>query len=266
MQVDKFKKSNKSLSQGTVFKFEKLIFTNPKSKKSKKLKFSDMYPEANMQGVGFGIVLSQSCDLVNEGGRTISTPYITIAMLDPIERYFEEFYQDKMQKTVVDNSLDFKIGEESRRFINEETVTLKMLNDAKTLFQNNEKFYFFISLKDKTKEELFSVNLTKVFPIKSMHCEQILKKSVFQLKPFFENKLGWKLAEVYGRVGTPDYSDAELKRLSKLLLDKVSAKIKFGEGIQIGKDDFTQLKALQNARKEKKEEYFKNLIQKISNQ
>ena len=57
-----------------------------------------------------------------------------------------------------------------------------------------------------------------------------------------------------------------MKRLSKLLLDKVSAKIKFGEGIQIGKDDFTQLKALQNAKKEKKEEYFKNLIQKISNQ
>lgn len=262
MQVKKFPSTQKSLSQGTIFTFKKLKFK--KIDGNGTLSFAEMYPEAKLTNVNYGIVLSQTCDLVNEGSRKIETPYVITALLDPIERYFEEHYQEKVTKTVSDNTFDFPVDEnENRKFLNKQVIIDKVTKDLERFFLNNEKFFFFVSIKDKTKTELYTINLTKMFPIKAAHCEELLKKAEYQLKPFFENKLGWKLAEVYGRVGTPDYKQSELKELTEILLNKVSSKVNFGQGIPISNDDFGKAKNLAKAKKEKRDAFLIEIMSKI---
>ena len=170
MQVKKA--SNKDeLKQGTIFSIKNIVFDS-KDRKTK-LQFQEIYPEVNIDKVDYGIILSQSCDLVRRSKKhLLKTPYITIALLEPIEKFIEQ----KFSKTIESLVEEYSMQHENYRIINKEKLLNKISDKCSKLFDNRETFYFFISIE--LKEELtkmFYVNLVKTFPFKVMHYETFAK-------------------------------------------------------------------------------------------
>lgn len=264
MQISLIKSTRKNLRQGTIVSLSRLSFENPLGEK---LTFQTMYPELNMKGVKYCIILSQTCDLVNDGKRSVTTPFINIALLEPIQRYFEENFESVIREQIKKSTLDFKTDDSTiKKLINKNSVIDQIKLKFNRIFQNNEKFFFFISIQDKKKLSLYTVNLTKSFPLRSTHYTSLASKAKFQLKPFFENKLGWKLADIYGRVGTPDYAEADLKKLSEILFVGVKPIFKDAEGIEVEEEDFNHAKGLIKAKVEKRKNFFVSLMKRIPEQ
>ena len=61
MQIEKSSDKTK-IQQGSIFSIKNIKFNSKIGKK--KLGFNDIYPEVNLKNIDYGIILSQSCDLV----------------------------------------------------------------------------------------------------------------------------------------------------------------------------------------------------------
>ena len=85
-------------------------------------------------------------------------------------------------------------------------------------FQNNHPWAFFITIQSKGRKEYYFVNLTKILPLRIVHYKSILQTSRFQLTSEFSNKLAWKLATLYGRIGTQDYSTKAITEIIEDIL------------------------------------------------
>jgi len=241
MQVVKISKSQKNLRQGTIFSFKSIKFDDGGTNT---LTFSQMYPKVRLKNISYAIVLSQTCDLVEEGTRTIKTPYVQVGLLEPAEVYFTEEFIEEFKKVVSRNTTELNLGADGKhRFLNEEKITLWIEEKLLKIFQNNNPFYYFITIKQGKTLRLFNVNLSKTFSLRGKHHKAMRNASKYQLKPFFENKLGWKLAEIYGRVGTPDYKAAEINKLSSILSKKVEKAVsEFKSGNKVSNDIFERVK------------------------
>ncbi len=261
MQVTRFKES--FLRQGTIISLRSIAFEN--RNKSKMISFNNLFPEVNLKGINYGIILTQTCDLVREGNRKVKAPFIAMALLEPIERYIEDKYYEDLKLILERNFLDFEIKGHTRKFVNKEKVLRSIGKDLGRIFQNNEKYYFFITMTQWNNLRLFTVNLSKVFSLRNSQYDILFSKAKYQLKLPFENKLGWKLAEMYGRIGTPDYKEADINKLSIKIFEKLNKKLGAIDAFYLKNDEFIRAKKLENAREEKKEEFFIDLITRISN-
>ena len=255
MQVNKIGQQKK-IRQGTIFSISGIKV--PKSERSKKLiQFKNMYPEVDLKGVTYGIVLSQTCDLVETENRSIKIPYINISLVEPIDRFISDDYKDKIEKIFNKHSFDYSIKSHKIKITNRDSIIHGFKKSFNSIFQNNEKYLYFLVLPWRQKSRMFVVNLTKSFPLKSQHSRLIQEASKFQLEPFFESSLGWKMVDLYGRVGTPDYKDKELSILSKNLLKRVLKAAKDNnERLELSAEEFEKIKATRNATVKEKTDTF----------
>ena len=214
--------SNKnSLKQGTIFSIKNIKFNS--TDKKKKLKFNDIYPEVKLHNVTYGIILSQSCDLVKrEKEPFLKTPYILTALLEPIEKFIEQKYSLQANELLGEHSLSYS----KYIFIDTENIKKQLYKHCQRLFDNRETFYFFVSLGAGTKQRMFYVNLVKCFPFKIMHYDTFIQNAKYELKPDFANKLGYMLSYIYGRVGIPDYTREQVNSLTELMTKKLIAMLK----------------------------------------
>ena len=158
MQVSKVSAKGE-LKQGAIFSIKNIAFDS--KDRQTKLQFQKIYPEVNIDNVDYGVVLSQSCDLVRRNKNPLpKTPYITIALLEPIEKFIEQKFSKTIEKLVQEYSVQY----ENYRIINKEDLLRKISDKCSKLFDNRETFYFFISIEP---EKMFYVNLVKTFPFKS---------------------------------------------------------------------------------------------------
>lgn len=212
MQIKKASSKNE-LKQGTIFSIKKISFDF--KARDKKLKFRQIYPEVNIDSVDYGIILSQSCDLVRRGEKSLpKTPYITIALLEPIEKFIEQKFLKTIEKLVQEYSLQY----ENYRIINKEELVNKISEKYSKLFDNRETFYFFIPIE---LDQMFYVNLVKTLPFKAMHYETFAKNAKYELNTAFANKLGDMLSYIYGRVGVENYSKKQMEYLLTLMNEKL---------------------------------------------
>lgn len=214
--------SNKSiLKQGTIFSIKNIRFAS--TDRRKKLKFNDIYREVNLQNITYGIILSQSCDLVKREKKPfLKTPYITIALLEPIEKFIEQKYSQQANELLQNHSLSHN----KYTFINTEGLKKNLYKNCQRLFGNRETFYFFVSLGTGKKQRMFYINLVKSFPFKIMHYDTFSQNSKYELKPGFANKLGYMLSYIYGRVGIPDYTRSQVNNLTELMTKKLISSLK----------------------------------------
>ena len=266
MQVNKIPNNFQHLRQGTVVSIVDLKFSNEsKYSRKKEISFKDMYPEVNLTGVTYGIILTQTCDLVLNKEREISAPYINFVLAEPIDRYIDDEYNEKLNKIYEKYSLQFAPDDKRNYTLRDRESILDLVTkDFARLFQNNDKYLYFLVLPWGIKSRMYILNLTKVFPFRRQHNKVFLKKSKYQLKPFFENKLGWKIANLYGRVATPDYKKTDLKELTRNLLKRIEDKNKYERNaIEIKDDDFKEAKNLRNASLKKRSEFFTELMNRV---
>lgn len=260
MQVSKISKSQKNLRQGTIFSFKALKFEDDESST---ITFAQMYPKVDLQKIAYGVVLSQTCDLVDDEKRKIKTPYIQVGLLEPTEVYFEEKFKEELKNAIAKYTAELNLASDGTfKFIDEEKINDWIGKQLINIFQNNNPFYYFISIKQGKAILLFNVNISKTFALRSWHHKTIRGNAKYQLKPFFESKLGWKLAEMYGRVGTPDYKEAEIKKLSTILMKKVEKTFsEFGDGHLISSELYERIKkANGNGKLQDKKDLFSEIF------
>ena len=210
-----------TLKQGTIFSIRNIKFDS--TNKKKKLKFKDIYPEVKLHNITYGIILSQSCDLVRrEKEPPLKTPYILTALLEPIEKFIEQKYALQADKLLGKYSLSHR----KLTFIDRENLRNHLRKNCQRLFDNRETFYFFVSLGAGKNQRMFYVNLVKCFPFKIMHYDTFIQNSKYELKPDFANKLGYMLSYIYGRVGIPDYTREQVNSLTELMTKKLITMLK----------------------------------------
>ena len=135
-----------------------------------------MYPEVNVTGVTYGVVLTQTCDLVLDKQGNARIPYINIALAEPIDRYIDDEYAQRLKAIYEKHSLNFSPNDRNKYiFINHEPVVDMLVKDFTGLFQNNAKYFYFMELPRLTKNRMYVLNLTKVFPLKSRHSKVLVK-------------------------------------------------------------------------------------------
>ena len=95
------------------------------------------------------------------------------------------------------------------------------------------------------------------------HYESILNLAKYKLSEEFSGKIGWMLANLYGRVGTPEYSPQKLKEISSDIFKIAESKIfqLSSKSKNLGREDFNKAKKKLNKAKTKnsKEEIAKIL-------
>ncbi len=215
-----------------IFEIPSLKLDFDKAKKTIK----ELYPEASLDNVKYGLILTQSCDLVHDkffeqqGGtldkdeknnykyRLPKIPHITFCLLEPINSYISEFLSKNESKFL------FKIEDpvptnKTTNVLSSSKALKLVLREFGRFFQNNHPWAFFITIQSKDRKEYYFVNLTKILPLRIIHYSSILQNSKFQLTNEFSNKLAWKLATLYGRIGTKDYSRKAITEIIKDILE-----------------------------------------------
>ncbi len=210
MQARRFKSGKDIFGQGSVFKIKNITF-NGSSKKS--FKFKDFYPEADIDNIEYAVVCTQDCDI--EQGKVT---HINFALLEPIQR-------KKKENPIRFLDVDFKsllISFEGFNFYSLDSFS-QLKSRVSELLDNTNAHYMFVNLSGK----FYFINLSKMYPIKFEHLEEIKKKRKFQLDGSFKHLLGWKLAYLYGRVGvdvyTKDKKDEMTRKILKLVGDSIKS-------------------------------------------
>ena len=243
MQVQDAPRFRTSLKQGSIFSLEDLSFTDPEDPK-KTYSLKDFYPMLTLEGVKHGIVLSQSCDLYRDGKRAEKLSHIMVGFLEPFGAYIGRMALD-WNKSIVRWRNPDDPNEWTLLYLKAMESPVK--KELKDLLQNNLKFGFFISFMNELVEDrYFIVNLTRTVPLRAVHYGGLLRQVTCELTTEFENKLGWKLAELYGRVGTTDYADSELNEIVVDLLDVAlpNAVPQQGTTLRVSKDQFERARAI----------------------
>ena len=243
MQATEIKKKKpKVLSQGTIFSTKNLSFKSGE----KTFSLSDFYPELNIKGIDFGVVLTQDCDLYRDEKRAPKVTHISVALLEPFDSVFKELITHEDIKKFQHEYKNFK-------FINRDKILDKMTKNTENILNNNHPYLYFISLGRKSKNRIkdyFCINISKMVPIKVDHYNKILSKSKWQLKTEFSNKLGWQIAKYFGRVGTTDYTNSQLKTIAGDIFNIVQNSIWEKSSVMLSDSGFQEAKKIQPNMKE----------------
>ena len=206
---------------------------------------------------------TQSCDLVQYKRPKVT--HITFCVLEPVEKFVDKFsYIDKDQFTIRPDDYIDSLSQKFYADIFSKERAIDILKETiKNFLQNNHPWAFFISLPIKSKNSYYFANLTKILPLKMEHYESILNLAKYKLSEEFSGKLGWMLANLYGRVGTPEYSPQKLKEISSDIFKIAESKIfqLSSKSKNLNREDFNKAKKRLNKAKSKnsKEEIAKIL-------
>lgn len=219
MQATEIRKTKTFLEQGTIFKIEDLEFQTEDGPAT----LEDFYPHLNQEGIKFGIVLSQDCDLYRDKKRKPTLSHISIALLEPATSKFSSLQTSPLDK-FYHNPFGAGHPLEGKTFVDQEGLDKRIASDLERILNNNHPYQYFLALGRKRgakKKDYYLVNVSKMVPIKVDHYDTLLKNSAYQLRTEFANKLGWKIANYYGRVATPDYGPKQMQEIANDLYSAV---------------------------------------------
>lgn len=216
-----------TLQQGSIFTLNNLQILK-EGNPAQLFGEGSFYPEVKYDPTDLGLVYSQSCDVYcnNDESRQPKVPYVNIGVLESFGKYFKSNafkYDFKIDISNYFFEMDISSEGDKRtyRFFNSATLENKFVKVFQQTIQNNHSYLFFINLSEnETGEDLYVTNLLKIFPVKIEHYESILKCVTYELKAEFANKMGWKIASLYGQIGTTDYKEAQVTTICKTLSKK----------------------------------------------
>jgi len=161
--------------------------------------------------LGF-VVITQSCDLVRRKGAMPSAPYVAIAAVRSLSAVLP-----KLLSTACD-PWNSGIFPESRR------ESAKRLLER--VFNQNEQglgvFYLHPDHDVEIAEHAIALLRVSV-ALRHSHYDALVDARRGRLKPAFQAKLGWLVANLYGRAATEDWADQKNggERLSKLIKEQL---------------------------------------------
>ena len=151
------------------------------------------------------VVLTQECDLARRGSSPCKSPYILIGVV----RYFSVLLERKIEGIVSHRSpTPYPILSEKENSGLDQFLS--------RIFNNNETDYYFFP---KSPSQGFPENccafLRLAVPIKAEHYDKCVDAKILEINDAHRAKLGYKIGEIYSRVGTEDLTSTELRTLKK---------------------------------------------------
>lgn len=202
--------------------------------------FQDFYPftEFDITTDDLAIIVTQTCDL-EKGKEEIAeykdkkitpktitrvpkVPFINISILEPFERLVLNTIErhGKLNEILLRVNLD---KQDSIFVVCPDRIYSKeSIAEIISTFNNDHKHIFFVAISSDKGITLKGIDLSKIFPIRVDHYENISAHIKFELKDEFANALGWKIAELYGRVGLTTYSVSSIVDLEGAFRDSLN--------------------------------------------
>jgi len=143
------------------------------------------------------IVLTQSCDLVRRKAGLCKSRYITLAAVRPLNLVIQreiEGYQDEFDKAAMVCSKKHR---------------LELVQFVQRLHNYNEPDYFYLHSEPSLGfPDPHCAFLRLSVSIKStLHYQACLNARILSLNDVYQAKLGWRVGDMYSRVGTEDWTD-----------------------------------------------------------
>ena len=156
----------------------------------------EVHPRYKRANYPFFIVLTQSCDLIQRGGRHCASRYVTLAAVRPLRLALEREIRRFQYKPI-----EVKLGICSR------AQHPKMVQLAERLLNNNQEGYFFLQREPGSGfENDHCAFLQLSIALKAeLHYDTLLATKILQLSESFQHKLGYLVGTMYSRVGTEDW-------------------------------------------------------------
>lgn len=176
--------------------------------------FQNVHPHfLDPKYTGF-LVTTQSCDMVRRDGRSYSTRYLNIAVVRQLEDVLHDFLAHVCKPVAVRVYLHESKGEANRLL--------------QRIFNQNEHALGLFYLHEDANAGIAvpSVALLRVgITLRVEHYDLLVQSRRGRLGPEFTAKLGWLVANLYSRVGTPDWSEPQEreKQLKALIQDTLDA-------------------------------------------
>lgn len=207
------KKTFSELRQGSIFNFGGLKFKVEKEKDP--VGFDYFYREVDLKDIQYGIVVTQDCDCVL-GQQKIT--HLNVGLLEPIDRKKKENpleILDMDGKSFIKEFLGLK-------FYVEDEIENQLKQKMADLVDNKSAHFIFIEIESR----FYYVNLAKIFPLKLQHYPEILANTEYELANGFNYLLGWKMANMFGRVGVDLYNSKRRSEITKKIVQE-AAKVIF---------------------------------------
>jgi len=159
------------------------------------------------------IVLTQDCDLVRRNGKECDSRYISIAPVREIAvvltRHLEQFIEEGFTSStpVCTNSSQGRFK-----------------NFLERLLNNNEGNYFYLRREPSRNfpEDCCAFLALSIAVKASIHYDTLYAAKSLELGDSFRAKLGWLVGQMYARVGTEDWSIADMQREISNILGNLS--------------------------------------------
>lgn len=184
-------------------------------------KFKEFYPGINHEkdNNSYALVLTQSCDLarrvVRKQLQDPASHHILVCIVRPVTSVFKS--ELKFRK--------FVNAENGYTYLEQSAYEALQLSLSRLINNSESTNLFFLPKTATLKEELVAV-LSVSFPFRcSSVYQSMIEARVATLKPEFRAKIGYMLADLYGRVATSDlfevgWNDPDLiKYAGKILGD-----------------------------------------------
>lgn len=151
-------------------------------------------------------IISQTCDLVRRGSsKKCATRYITLAAVRSLSTVIQRAIEEAAGKGII------QIGD--TQFCSDRHKD-KVKSVVTSLLNNNDNSHFYLEKCVENGIDQHSCTFLRLsIAIKSeLHYDTCLNAKLLQLDQVFQSKLGWKIGNLYSRVGTPDYVPAVLNQ------------------------------------------------------
>ncbi len=172
-----------------------------------------LYPYAyqNREKYPYFVVLTQSCDLVEDDSRERKAEHITLAAARPL-RLFLEHEVSKLQIPVL-KELGICLTKDKPA----------LMTRMERLLSNEEYPFFYLHPAETTPfTEPMVAYLRVTFPVHTdTHYTACLRAKRVELAPEFRAKLGWLTTLVFGRVATTDFNPEQRHRYACESIDGI---------------------------------------------
>ncbi len=172
-----------------------------------------LYPYAyqNPEKYPYFVVLTQSCDLVEDNTRERKAEHITLAAVRPLHLFLE--HEVAKLQTPELRELGICLTKDKQRF----------LNKVERLLSNEEYPFFYLHPAETTPfTEPMVAYLRVTFPLRTdSHYPVCLNAKRVELSPEFRAKLGWLTTLVFGRVATADFDPEERHKFARDFIEGI---------------------------------------------
>lgn len=202
------------------------------------------------------MVLTQSCDLVRRRSQSVcKAPYISLA---PIRRL-----EDVLLKILFQAGIRPYKGSDE---VFDQNAYGRAKELLRKLFNQNEQSLGLFYLHPDERVNIHEASVAFLRVVLSLRCDHydvLLENRMGALSREFRPKLGWLAGNLYSRVGTKDWEQAEAKQMIDTYLPKVGQD--WGESQPLFVIDSVVRKALGCSRGEIAEHRRGDIIEAISN-